>query len=114
MPARSNHKRKEAIMLLHPPKIRTDRFTWAAEDRLFVTEASDLADADFGPVYDDAIDIGFTLVSEQTGREAVMVEHHREYDNEHDLLYTDFIPAEQLALVMRGAPPRFVVRVFND
>ena len=103
--------------LLHPPTISTDRFTFVNSDSkmMFVAEASDLVDLRMGQVYDDAADIGFTLQSARTGRETVMVEHRREYDSDHDLLYQDFIPADQVNQVVRGLThPRYTVRIFND
>lgn len=48
-------------MILRPCPVSTDRFHWQPERRLFVGEYSDLNG--LGRVYDDACDLGLTLVS---------------------------------------------------
>lgn len=60
--------------LLDTPQISTDKFTWDAEKRRFIAEASELRKFQFGQVYDDACDVGFTLVSAHTGFQVRMVE----------------------------------------
>ncbi len=90
--------------------IKTDRFTWDREERLYVAEASDLADLNMSQVYDDAIDLGFTLIRAANDR-FVMVENHREIDSEGDLLYTDFAITDNRGPVEY---PAFGVRIFND
>lgn len=94
-------------MILQPSPVSTERFTWA--DGMFVTEASSLGDFRLGRVYDDACDVGFTLVSHRTGRK-VVVSHVRDIrDGEGDLVASVFETAPYQA----GAPS-VAVHILND
>jgi len=95
------------MTLLKPCPVSTRRFTYLADERMFVAEASDLPG--FGRVYNDACDEGLTLVSHRTGCEIVCAVEHIERDREGDLLYWDLRPASS-----RNAPFSFTVRIFND
>lgn len=101
-------------MILTPTRVSTDRFTRVQVDSPFptflVAEESDLGrDFRLGRVYDDACDVGFTLVSARTGREIVMAleDEHRD-PREGELLYTDFVPAR------RDERGLVTVRLYND
>jgi hypothetical protein len=93
-------------MILHPPTISSKHFTYHATSRTFSAEASDLGPAlRLGPVYDDACDEGFTLVSDKTGDLVVFALEREVRDG--DLRYTEFV----------SVTPRYrgySVRVFND
>jgi len=88
-------------MILKPsPYYSTDQFIWNKDTRTFSAEASDLhwpvgSLSGLGRVYDDACDVGFTLVSHKTGREIVMV--HNDTDSDPDYSggwrVVEFIPA---------------------
>lgn len=100
------------MALLNPSPLPTSRFTWVPAEGLFVAEASDLGrDFRLGQVYDDACDVGLTLVSHVTGARRVFVHTHTERDGEGEFLWEDF------SLVI-GASGRtsddFRVRIFND
>jgi hypothetical protein len=77
-------------------------------DNSMSAEVSELRDMRLGQVYDDACDLGFTLVSHKTGRAIVMVEDQT-VQRDGDLLYRVYVPA-------RKADRRVLSRVmiFND
>lgn len=93
------------MTLLKPAPISTATIT--LYEGMMVGEASTLQ---FRPerVWDDACDVGVTLVSHRTGREVVYVVEDMARDGEGDLLWWDLLPAD---LSMRFLPP---LRVFND
>jgi hypothetical protein len=97
------------MSVLHPTPVSTDRFTFSAAEGLFVAELSDLGrNFRFGQIYDDACDVGLTLVSAKSGREIVFAVEHEERDREGDLLWIDLAP-------VRGQSPGcWKVRLFND
>lgn len=78
-------------MLLKPYRVSTKRFTYNAVTNTFTAEASDLgSNFRLGRVYDDACDMGFTLMSARTGKEVVFYLSHTERDREGELLYDEF------------------------
>jgi len=96
--------------VLRPPEISSGAFSYHLPERVFAADASDLGrDFRLGCVYDDAADVGLTLVSERTGSHVVCAVTHRETDREGDLLYLE------LSIVRpehrRG---HFRVRIYND
>lgn len=59
-------------MILKPSPQSSSRFFFNKETNTFVAEISELGRSfDLGRVYDDACDIGFTIISEKTGNPAV-------------------------------------------
>lgn len=95
------------MTVLRPSPVSTNRFTYISADRMFVAEASDLPE--FGRVYDDACDVGLTLISARTGKEMVVTVNHTERDQaDGEFLYWDLVPADL------RMPPAFTVRVYND
>lgn len=91
-------------------KISTKRFTWFADEDLFVAEASDVA-AFAGPDAgrrDPDLRDGFTLVSHVTGHGVEFVASKWERDREGDLLWIDYEP------IGTGQPLKCRVRIFND
>lgn len=101
------------MSVMRTAPVSTRHFTWLGSPRMFVAEASTLEANGIYPaqVFDDAIDEGYTLVSERTGREVTVGANHTERDREGDLLFTDYVPVDA-----RGPQrhPAFTVRVFND
>lgn len=95
-------------MILKPAPVSTRRFS-VAKDGTLVAEISDLNG--YGRVYDDACDVGLTLVSHKTGRQIVFVVEHQERDREWELLFEDLLPAD---LRVRREMPNLKVRIFND
>lgn len=74
------------MALLTPSQVSTDRFTYNARDKRFSAEISDLGRGfTFGRVYDDACDVGLTLVSARTGRTMVFSVLDEERDREGEL-----------------------------
>lgn len=68
-------------------KISTAKFTWIAQSKEFLQEISILQHGGcnvFGPLYNDACDQGFVLVSHLTGveHEFVLFKEHRDGDGE--------------------------------
>lgn len=96
-------------MMLRPLPMKASIFTWNNDHG--VAEASDIAAAlgvrDFIPerVYDDACDVGFTLISDRTGREVVFYLARTHCDDEGDFKYWEFHSLQREGLV---------VTVFND
>lgn len=101
------------MTLLTPTPISTSRFTWSPSDRMFVTEESSLG-PDFrpGPVFDDACDIGITLVSHRTGKQIVCALVGEERDREGELVATVYAPVTPTGARDREHP--FTVHVLND
>jgi hypothetical protein len=95
-------------MILSPAHISTEHMTRMVEDgvAVFSVEDSDLA---WRPtrVYDDACDVGYTLMSHATGKHVVVAEHVPVRDADGDLLYTDYKP-------VRPNDPKVILRVYND
>lgn len=57
-------------MILQPARISSNNFSY--KNKVFVAEVTALPESfGFGRVYDDAVDIGFTIVSAKTGKPAV-------------------------------------------
>lgn len=93
------------MTILHPPAVQADRFTWTG--KVGVAEASDLPA--FGRVYDDACDVGLTVVSTRTGREVVFVVEHTARDNDGDVIEWVLIPADpRVRTTVTG------LRILND
>lgn len=76
-------------MLLNPAPISSTNFTF--KSGVFSAEASDLRDLKLGRVYDDACDMGFTIISEKTGNGVVFVQTEDTLDSEGDLLAINFV-----------------------
>ena len=93
-------------MLLKPSPVSTDRFTYVAEVREFVAEASSLPP--FRRVWDDACDEGLTLISARTGREVVCAVVDLMRDDEGELTGWTLRPADPTDSGL------FTVRIFND
>lgn len=93
------------MILTAHPAVSTARMTWVPATRMFVAEASEIGP--FTRVYDDACDVGMTLISQRTGNAVTFVVNHTERDAEGDVLYDDLVPAD-------FKPRGFTVRIFND
>lgn len=88
---------------LHPPATPTSQLSWDAASRTYSGEIS--STNGFGPVYDDSIDIGLTLVG-TTGRETVFVVAHTCYRQGECIGWT-LVPAD-------GKLPGVLLVLFND
>lgn len=76
-------------MLLFPCPISSKRFTFT--ENTFVTEASDIRPHyPFDRVYDDAADVGFSIVSAKTGNSVVFRHKHTHQDSEGDIVKWEF------------------------
>jgi hypothetical protein len=105
---------KEETMILEPAPISTERFTYSADSKVFVAEASDLGDFRLGRVYDDACDVGMTLVSKRSGARLVFALSREVRNSEGELLFTEFAA---VGAPHGGPTVRFgslYVRVYND
>lgn len=89
-------------MILHPTPVSTDRFTFA--EGVLAAEASDLPDP--SRVYDDACDVGYTVISHRTGREVVYAQHET-VRNATEVRYWIYMP-------VRHTDPQIPVHIFND
>jgi hypothetical protein len=92
-------------MLLSPPSVSTALLTYTKTDNVMAAEASDLPEP--GRVWDDAVDVGYTVVSHHTGH-AVVYAGHQVCDRDGDIVYWDYLPASRFD---EGLP---TLRVFND
>jgi hypothetical protein len=96
-------------MLRKPTRLHTRDLTWNPADRTFVAEASSLPDP--SAAFDDACDVGYTLVSERTGRELVVVLNGRILGGEGELEYEVYTESDH-----RGPKrnPLVELHVYND
>jgi hypothetical protein len=93
-------------MILKPTRIEAKTFTYVAAERKFIAEISDFGKGfQFGRVYDDACDEGFTMVGQRD--EVVFAVDHTEYDAEGDLLFWKLV---SVTPKHKG----FTAIVFND
>jgi hypothetical protein len=93
--------------ILHPTPISTSQLTWIPAERKFVAEDSGLPRP--SRVYSDACDLGYTVVSQRTGREVVVAVGHEQRDDAGGgVLYWDFLPVD------RSESGLFTLRVLND
>ena len=79
-------------MLLTPTPVSSKMFNYNAAAQVFTADASDLGRGfNLGQVYDDACDVGFTIISAKTGKPAVFVETETHYDaNDDDVAVWEF------------------------
>lgn len=95
-------------MILRPVQVSSRQFSWFNDKRMYVAEISDLGGR-FGRVYDDACDVGLTVVSQYDERdEIVFVVDHTEV-KDGDTLWWDLKPAKP-----SDKNCGFTLRVFND
>lgn len=96
-------------MILRPTPVSTDRFTYERATGIFAAELSDFGRGfRLGQVYDDACDVGLTLVSAKTGRGIVFSVYQEQRDRDGDLQWIDLEPAD---VRERGVAR---VRLYND
>jgi hypothetical protein len=76
-------------MLLKPAPISSSKFAFSRG--AFVAEVSDMRDLKLGRVYDDAGDMGFTIISEKTGNAVVFAQTEDTLDKEGDLFSINFV-----------------------
>lgn len=92
--------------------LSTRQFTYNPATRCFSAEASDFGPGGFanalGPVFNDACDIGFVLVSAKTGEECKVVLDREVHNADDDLEAWVFVP------VARSLRRLFTVKIFND
>lgn len=82
------------MTILRPTPVSSDLFSLhLGRETLFVAELSDLGRG-LERVYDDAADVGLTLVSARTGREVVCRVAREERDREGELVMTVLEPAD--------------------
>jgi hypothetical protein len=91
---------------LRPTPINADQLTetYRGNTRVFATEASSLPNP--GRVFDDAGDVGYTLIFGNTGEEAVVVEYEVVRDDEGDVMFRTYLPLDESVMV--------ALRVNND
>lgn len=94
-------------MILKPTPIRTNEYliSYYKPDNLLIAEDSSLPRPSL--VWDDACDVGYTVISHRTGREVIYALHSQE-SRKGDLLYWDYRPISRRD---SGLP---TLRVFND
>jgi hypothetical protein len=98
---------------LHSMIRDTDRFDWTKE-KVFVSFISDLGhDFRFVALYDDAADIGFTLMSAETGNLAQFYVGGTTRDRDNDILWWVLYPTVE---TVRRLPAleKVWVKIFND
>lgn len=99
-------------MILKPHPVSSDRFDFDRTTNILAADASTLGFApgqEFARVYDDACDVGLTVVSTRTGREVVYAVE-TEFGREGEILYWVLAPADPRE--RRSGLP--VLHVFND
>ena len=84
------------MAILKPTRVSSDLFRYQGRERQFVTQISDLGpNFTFGRVYDDAMDVGLTLISARTGDELVFAMVEEQKDAEGDLVAWRLVPADR-------------------
>lgn len=101
------------------PSHNTNQFSWDSKTRVFTVEASTLSGGSnnrtiFSPVYDDAIDNGFVLVSQRTGVRKTCVMYKVDTSSDCEIAGWWFMPENEYKGYLRGAQPSFTVLVIND
>lgn len=68
-------------------RISTNFFEWMPASKTFVAEASDLPSTfnPQNPIWDDAADRGFVLLSAKSDHQLIFTHTHNETDNEGDI-----------------------------
>lgn len=99
-------------MILKPTPISTSRLTWCPRDREFVTDASLLDHQGLRPsrVYDDACDVGYTLVSHRTGKELVVAHDDTVKNREGEVVAWVYRPVRRSG----GLDASISLHVLND
>lgn len=93
---------------LRPTPVSTRSITFDRDANLLVAEMSSLRNPSFDRVFDDACDVGLTVVSHWTDREVVYALENEVRDGEGDLMYWDLIPANRAEQFLP------TLRIFND
>jgi len=94
------------------PQVSSKAFTWDAKRQQFTIEASELGINGISPIYDDACDVGFTMVSAKTGKKATfyLVSSER-YQGE----FTGWTLKPTIETLRKQPQLKgVIVRVFND
>lgn len=91
----------------------TDQFHWDPKDRTFTQKASSLSLPLFRQIYQDACDLGITLVSARTGHPATFYVTGNDLDAHGELVGWTLLPTTQTP---RESPELVGVKViiFND
>lgn len=76
-------------MILRPTPLSSNNFTF--KDNKFIGELSQFRGTRFERVYDDACDVGFSVISVKTGKHAVFALDRYETDSENDLIAMHFV-----------------------
>jgi hypothetical protein len=108
----------EQSMLLNPATVDSRYFTYDAKERLFVTEMSDLDNGGtreaFGRVYDDACDVGLTIISQRTGSAVVFCLSEEKRDGEGDMMYWELEVVPECCRGIQSHLKGMKIRIFND
>jgi hypothetical protein len=108
----------ERNMLLNPAPADSKYFTYNAQERLFIAEMSDLDNGGrrepFGRVYDDACDIGMTIVSHRTGAAVVFYLKEEKRDGEGDMMYWELEVVPECCRGIQSHLKGMKIRIFND
>jgi hypothetical protein len=97
-------------MILTPRPVRMTDLTWDKRTQTFSVEASTIGQPE--RVYDDAADVGYTLVSQATGREIVFAQSDTYRDQEGEVLSWRYEPLPEQCKSQTEANISLVV--FND
>ena len=97
-------------MMLKPCPISSDCFSYHKTNKTFYAEASDF----FGPrtlvperVWDDAADLGFSIVNPRTGRHVVFSGEQIVNDPEGDIAYWEYVCVTPMLRDLK-------CKIFND
>lgn len=91
------------MTVLKPAPVSARQLRWDRASRVFTADISDLNG--FGQVWDDACDVGLTLLG-PAGRESVVVVTDEKVDREGDILWWELTPISR--------EHHFTVTVYND
>lgn len=95
------------------PYLSSKLFDYDHETNTFSAWVSELGPQPFGPIFNDAIDDGCSIVSDKTGSIADFYISHKEIDDEHELIAWHLAPTRD---TIRSFPllKDTKVVIFND
>ena len=98
----------------HFVPISSDFFTYDGDSKIFVSEASDLGTRfTMRPLYDDACDVGFALMSASTAQVAIFSLDRVETDTEGETIAWYFTPITESIKENKGLEGTKVI-IYND
>lgn len=101
-------------MKLNPTLVGSSHFTHVAAKKVLVTELSDLGRSfSMKPLYDDACDVGLTLINERTGNVTRWYFAQDVVDADGDLMHIELRPTHE-SVATNPAIDGYTMLLLND